>query len=163
MVPLGRLLDALSEVPDPRRAEGERYSLAPLLLFTVLALLSGATSFRHINCFLEQRRIVLTALFGCTLKRAPSLNTLRTVLQMLDRDALEEAFRQQAWDLLPPAELGRMPVVAIDGKTLKGSSPALSRTYKEYEEMLFAKKLNADPAGTMPATAKAVFPASIAQ
>ena len=65
MVPFGRLLDALSEVPDPRRAEGKRYPLAPLLLFTVLALLSGATSYRHIICFLEQRRIVLNALFGC--------------------------------------------------------------------------------------------------
>ena len=61
MVPFGRLLDALSEVPDPRRAEGKRYPLAPLLLFTVLALLSGATSYRHIICFLEQRRIVLSA------------------------------------------------------------------------------------------------------
>jgi predicted transposase YbfD/YdcC len=121
MVPFCRLRDALSEVPDPRRAEGKRYPLAPLLLFTVLALLSGATSYRHIICFLEQRRIVLNALFGCTLKRAPSLNTLRTVLQMLDRDALEEAFRQHAQGLLAPAELGRMPVVALDGKTLKGS------------------------------------------
>src|SRR3954470_22508059 len=121
MVLFGRLFDALSEVPDPRRAEGKRYPLAPLLLFTVLALLSGATSYRHIICCLEQRRIVLNALFGCTLKRAPSLNTLRTVLRRLDRDALEEAFRQHAQGLLPPAELGRMPVVALDGKTLKGS------------------------------------------
>jgi hypothetical protein len=48
MVPFSRLLDALSEVPDPRRAEGKRYSLAPLLLFTVLALLSGATSYHRI-------------------------------------------------------------------------------------------------------------------
>jgi hypothetical protein len=40
---------------------------------------------------------------------------------MLDRDALEEAFRQHARGLLPPAEPGRMPVVALDGKTLKGS------------------------------------------
>jgi hypothetical protein len=119
MVPFSRLLDALGEVPDPRRAEGKRYPLAPLLLFTVLALLSGATSYRHIICFLEQRRLVLNALFGCTLKRAPSLNTLRTVLQTLDRDALEDAFRQHARGLLPAA--GRMPVVALDGKTLKGS------------------------------------------
>ena len=92
MVPFSRLLAAMSEVPDPRRAAGKRYPLAPLLLFTVLALLSGATSYRHIICFLEQRRLVLNALFGCALKRAPSLNTLRTVLQTLDRDALEEAF-----------------------------------------------------------------------
>jgi hypothetical protein len=75
MVPFSRLLAAMSEVPDPRRAAGKRYPLAPLLLFTVLALLSGATSYRHIICFLEQRRIVLNALFGCSLKRAPSLNT----------------------------------------------------------------------------------------
>src|SRR5687767_5552875 len=118
MVPFCRILAALSEVPDPRRAQGKRYPLAPLLLFTVLAQLSGATSYRHILCFLEQRRIGFNALFGCTLKRAPSLNTLRTILQMLDRDALEDAFRQHARGLLPPAELGRMPVVALDGKTL---------------------------------------------
>src|SRR5688500_7788839 len=121
MVPFSRLLEALSEVPDPRRAEGKRYALAPLLLFTVLALLSGATSYRRIIIFLEQRRVVLNALFGCSLKRAPSLNALRTVLQTLDRAALEDAFRRHAQDLLPPAEPGRRPVVALDGKTLKGS------------------------------------------
>ncbi len=94
------------------------------MLFTVLALLSGATSYRHIICFLEQRRLVLNALFGCTLKRAPSLNTLRTLLQTLDRDALEDAFRQHARGLLPAA--GPMPVVALDGKTLKGSFDRLN-------------------------------------
>ena len=112
MVPFGRLLDALSEVPDPRRAEGKRYPLAPLLLFTVLALLSGATSYRHIICFLEQRLILL--------------NTLRTMLQDLDGDALEQAFRRHAEGLLPTAEPGRRPVVALDGKTLKGSFDPLN-------------------------------------
>jgi hypothetical protein len=81
MVPFSRLLDALGEVPDPRRAEGRRYPLAPLLLFTVLALLSGATSYRRIIIFLDQRRLALNAVFGVALKRAPSLNTLRSVLQ----------------------------------------------------------------------------------
>jgi hypothetical protein len=120
MVPFSRLLDALSEVPDPRRAEGKRYPLAPLLLFTVLALLSGATSYRRIIIFLEQRRIVLNTLFGFSLKRAPSINTVRTVLQGLDGDALEQAFRRHAEGLLARTR-GRMPVIALDGKTLKGS------------------------------------------
>lgn len=93
MIPFSRLLTALSEVPDPRRAEGRRYPLAPLLLFTVLALLSGATSYRRIIIFLDQHRIVLNEVFGVALKRAPSVNTLRTVLQDLDGDALEQAFR----------------------------------------------------------------------
>jgi DDE_Tnp_1-associated len=120
MVPFSRLLTALSEVPDPRRAEGRRYPLAPLLLFTVLALLSGATSYRRIIIFLEQRRGVLNALFGFSLKRAPSINTVRTVLQGLDGDALEQAFRRHAEGLLARTR-GRMPVIALDGKTLKGS------------------------------------------
>lgn len=120
MVPFCRLLDVVSEVPDPRRAEGKRYPLAPLLLFTVLALLSGATSYRRIIIFLEQRRVVLNALFGFSLKRAPSINTVRTVLQGLDGDALEQAFRRHAEGLLARTR-GRMPVIALDGKTLKGS------------------------------------------
>jgi DDE_Tnp_1-associated len=121
MIPFCRLLTALSEVPDPRRAEGRRYPLAPLLLFTVLALLSGATSYRRIIIFLDQRRITLNAVFGFALKRAPSVNTLRTVLQELDGDALEQAFRRHAGGLLPAVEAELMPVIALDGKTLKGS------------------------------------------
>src|SRR4051794_39137499 len=96
MVPFCRLLSALSEVPDPRRAEGRRYPLAPLLLFPVLALLSGATSYRRIIIFLDQRRLALNAVFGVALKRPPSLNTLRSVLQEVDGDALEQAFRRHA-------------------------------------------------------------------
>ena len=121
MPSFSRLLTALSEVPDPRRAEGRRYPLAPLLLFTVLALLSGATSYRRIIIFLDQRRLALNEVFGVALKRAPSVNTLRTVLQELDGDALEQAFRRHAEGLLPVTEPGRMPVIALDGKTLKGS------------------------------------------
>ncbi len=87
---------------------------------SVLALMSGATSYRRILCFLDQRRSVLNALFGCSVKRAPSLNTLRTVLQTLDRDALEQALRRHACSLLAPPT-GPRPVIALDGKTLRGS------------------------------------------
>ncbi len=121
MVPFSRLLEALCEVPDPRRAEGKRDPLPPLLLFTGLALLSGATSYRRIITFVEQRRTVLHARFGYDLKRAPSLNTRPTVLQALDPAALEEAFRRHAQRLLRAAVPGSMPVIALDGKTLKGS------------------------------------------
>jgi hypothetical protein len=36
------LLSLFSEVSDPRREQGKMYSLAPILLFTVLAMLAGA-------------------------------------------------------------------------------------------------------------------------
>jgi hypothetical protein len=42
------------------------------------------------------------------------------VLQELDGDALEQAFRRHAGGLLPAVEAELMPVIALDGKTLKG-------------------------------------------
>ena len=56
MAPFSNLLAALADIPDPRRAQGKRYPLRYMLLFTVWALLSGAKSYRGIITFLEQRR-----------------------------------------------------------------------------------------------------------
>ena len=121
MVPFSRLLSALQDIPDPRRAEGKRYPLDCLLLFTVLALLSGARSYRGIITFLEQRRELLNAHFGVDLKRAPAVNTLRTLLQTLQTDALEAVFRRHAKALLSAGETGDRLAIALDGKTLRGS------------------------------------------
>lgn len=121
MVPFSQLLAALEEVPDPRRAQGKRYPLPYLLVFTVLALLSGAKSYRGIITFLEQRREHLNRHFGVALRRAPAVNTLRTVLQSLQAEALEAAFRRHAKALLAQHEGGGPSVIALDGKTLRGS------------------------------------------
>lgn len=121
MVPFSRLIQALQDVPDPRRAQGKRYPLPYLLLFTVLALLSGARSYRGIITFLEQRRELLNVQFGVDLKRAPAVNTLRTVLQALETETLEEALRRHAKSLLPAGKPGERPAIALDGKTLRGS------------------------------------------
>ena len=51
MAPFSNLLAALGDVPDPR-AQGKRYPLPYLLMFTVLALLSGARSYRGVITFL---------------------------------------------------------------------------------------------------------------
>src|SRR5512134_1289849 len=126
MVPFSNLLAALQDVPDPRRAQGKRYPLAYLLLFTVLALLSGAKSYRGIITFLEQRRGLLNRQFGVNLKRAPVVNTLRTMLQTLDTEDLEQAFRRHAKALLPAGMAGEKPVIALDGKTLRGSFDHIS-------------------------------------
>lgn len=121
MVPFSRLLAALKDVPDPRRAQGKRYPLPYLLLFTVLALLSGARSYRGVMTFLSCRHQLLNQVFGTTLKRAPALNTLRTVLQALDGGTLESAFRTHAKALLDLAAPVGPTVIALDGKTLCGS------------------------------------------
>ena len=93
-MPFGSLLAALAEIRDPRRLQGQRYSLSHLLLFSVLAVLAGATSYQKIITFIAVQR--LNAAFGAGLRRAPAVNTLRRLFLALERDDLEAAFRRHA-------------------------------------------------------------------
>ena len=121
MVPFTGLLAALGEIPDPRRRQGRRYPLAHLLLFSVLAVLAGATSYRGILVFIAVHRERLNAVFGTTLRRAPAVDTLRAPFQALDPIALEAAFRRHARELSEAAPTPGVRVIALDGKTLKRS------------------------------------------
>ena len=68
MISYCRLIEALAAIPDPRRAQGRRFPLAYLLLFCVLAVLSGAKSFTHIVIFMRERRELLNQVFGIYFK-----------------------------------------------------------------------------------------------
>ena len=93
-MPFAVLLAALAEVPDPRRAQGQRYSMCHLLLFSVLATLAGATSYRKIVTFIALQRERLNTVFGACFRCAPAVNTLRHLFLALGRDDLEAAFRR---------------------------------------------------------------------
>jgi hypothetical protein len=121
MVPFAALLSALSGIPDPRRSQGRRYPLPHLLLFSVLAVLAGATSYRGILTFIGVHRERLNATFGTRLRRAPAVNTLRNLFLALDPADLETAFRRHARGLHEAAPRPGRPVVALDGKTLRRS------------------------------------------
>ena len=95
-MPFGPLLAALAEIRDPRRPQGQRYSLKHLLLFSVLAVLAGATSYQKIITFIAVQRGRLNTAFGACLRRAPAVNTLRSLFLALERDDLEAAFRRHA-------------------------------------------------------------------
>ena len=122
MMPFAGLLAALEGVPDPRRRQGRRYPLPHLLLFSVLAVLAGATSYRGIRVFIAVHRERLNATFGVTLRRAPAVNTVRALFQALAPAALEAAFRRHAGELSDAAPAASGPrVIALDGKTLRRS------------------------------------------
>jgi predicted transposase YbfD/YdcC len=120
LVPFAPLLAALAEVRDPRRAQGQRYSLRHLLLFSVLAVLAGATSYQGIITFIALQRERLNAVFGARFRRAPAVNTLRHLFLALDRDDLEAAFRRHA-GALTAGTPEVLRTIARDGKTLRGS------------------------------------------
>ncbi len=120
-MPFGSLLAALAEVRDPRRAQGQRYSMRHLLLFSVLAVLAGATSYQRIITFIGFQRDRLNAVFGACFRRAPAVNTLRHLFLALGRDDLEAAFRRHARALGACAKPEAMSTIALDGKTLRRS------------------------------------------
>lgn len=120
------LLSLFSQVSDPRRGQGKMYPLAPILLFTVLAMLAGARSYRQVHSFIRTHLDRLNDGFGVSLRRAPAYTSVRFILQGLDADEMERVFRAHAACLAkaPVDSASMLPAVAIDGKTLRGSFDA---------------------------------------
>jgi len=115
------LLDVLADVPDPRRAQGQLYTLPHVLLFAILAIVTGCNSYRGIVTFIAVHRRKLNATFGLKWRRAPAHTAIRYILQGLDLAAVEVAFRRHAAP--PQAVNGRQGQgsIALDGKRLRGS------------------------------------------
>ncbi|CAH2605756.1 transposase (plasmid) [Rhodovastum atsumiense] len=118
------LLDLLAEIPDPRRAEGKRYKLPHVLLFSILALVTGGNSYRGIVTFIDVHRHRLNAAFGLRWRRAPSHTAVRAILQGLDPAGVEAAFRRHAALLQAARAIPGQGSIALDGKTLRGSFDA---------------------------------------
>ncbi len=116
------LLDVLADVPDPRRAQGQVYKLPHvLLLFSILAIVTGCNSYRGVVTFIDVHRHWLNAAFSLTWKRAPAHTAVRYVLQGLDSAAVEVAFRRHAALLQAADETQGLGSIALDGKTLRSS------------------------------------------
>jgi len=116
-----QFLARLSEVPDPRRAEGKIYKLPYVLLFSILAVVTGGNSFRSIETFIKVHRRRLNAAFGLRWRRAPAHTAIRYILQGLDPQAVEQVFRRHAAGVCDtPTDPARRSI-ALDGKTLRRS------------------------------------------
>lgn len=116
-----QLLGLLSEIPDPRRAEGKLYTLPHVLLFSILAVVTGGNSFRAIETFIKVHRHRLNTVFGLRWKRAPAHTAIRYILQGLDTGAVEQVFRHHAAGLHGDATDPARRTIALDGKTLRRS------------------------------------------
>src|SRR5512134_540228 len=114
------LRNCLMTIPDPRRAQGKLYDLPHLLLFSILAVAAGATSYRRVHQFIATHWQRLNQAFGCPWKRAPAYTSIRYALQGLNAAEVERVFRTHAAALAGEPTAAR-PAVALDGKTLRGS------------------------------------------
>ena len=115
------LLEQLEKVTDPRRAQGKRYPLNFLLCFSILAILSGAKSYRDLSRFMKKRRKTLNKLFGLNWKNSPSKSQLRDILCNIEIDHIESVFREYTQELNKINGGTLKNRVGLDGKSLRGS------------------------------------------
>jgi hypothetical protein len=109
----------LLEIKDHRRKQGLRYQQGHILLFSILAILSGATSYRKICQFIVAHYEELNNLFSLNWKRMPAYTTIRDIIQGTDSEELEESFRKHSARLLNRDE--KRVFIGYDGKVLRGS------------------------------------------
>ena len=121
------LVEALAQIPDPRKARGIRHGVVAIVLLGACAVLTGARSFAAIGEYAHDTgRAVLDRLgVGAVV---PHGSTIRRVLRDLDPVEVEAAMR--SWvlaqlvdkprpDAVPMRE--QRQVLALDGKTVRGA------------------------------------------
>jgi len=116
---LGGLYSEFEKLTDQRKARGKRYRLALILLLFVLAKLCGEDHPYGIAQWLGGRAASLITMLGLSCRRLPSHNTLRRALQCaVNLRQLQKVVR---CFLCQRSASGRSVLVAMDGKTLRGS------------------------------------------
>jgi hypothetical protein len=114
------LLDYLKQIPDHRRAQGRLFDLPHLLLFSILAIASGADSYRKMAIFIEENFKTLQDAYELKWKRPPSYNAIRHTIHGLDQKATERVFRAYGKETTAFAK-GKLTTVSMDGKALRHS------------------------------------------
>jgi predicted transposase YbfD/YdcC len=131
------LLEFFSEVKDPRRKQGTRYQLKYVLLFCVLAVLSGATGYATMALWMKMKQKELQKTFNLKWVKMPGKTCISELFMSLDKAEVEKSFRAYSFDLAnskltatrglktanpnPATKPFKSFQIAVDGKTLKGS------------------------------------------
>lgn len=121
------LVEALKQVPDPRKRQGKRHRWITLLTLIAAALASAQRTPQEITRWVHSRRIQLFALLPPSVSRLPSGATLRRALAQLDVAALETALSAfhppsiapLATSPTRPTPAPALQGVAIDGKAIR--------------------------------------------
>lgn len=114
------LLTIFNEIPDERRAQGRKYELSYVLLFTVFAILSGADSYRKTAIYISENFKKLKKEFKLKWKEPPGYTTIRFIIQGVNVYELEKAFRKYS-KMIAGLNSDEYIFINLDGKTARSS------------------------------------------
>jgi hypothetical protein len=121
LVPTARsqyLVDLLAQVPDPGKRRGRRHPLAGLPAVGIAAVIAGSRSFAAIGQWAAGASPDVLAVLGAA--RGPAEeSTFRRAFALVSVDVLDRVLG--AWLWTRTAQAGGRPVIAIDGKTVRGA------------------------------------------
>jgi DDE family transposase len=115
------LLEALSAVPDPRKARGKHYSWVLLLTLVSSALGSGERSGHGIASWVVEHTEALLLWLRPKRGRLPSESTLRRALRQVDVVALEQQVAQYTC-AIAAATQPHSAVISPQGEILQGQA-----------------------------------------
>lgn len=112
------LLEAFSELPDPRLARGKEHRWSELLFIAVCTLLTGGESFYDMEDFASMREEWLRTFLELP-GGPPSHDTFNRLFQALDPAAFAETFALWTQSLRVTLPAGEREIVALDGKAAR--------------------------------------------
>jgi predicted transposase YbfD/YdcC len=114
---LDQLIEAFSEIDDPRCDYKVEHNLLEILIMAICGVIACAESWEDIALYARSKEAWLRSFL--TLKNGiPSHDTFRRVFMLIDPTQFEQCFRHWIGQWLGTAPVGH---VAIDGKTLRHS------------------------------------------
>mgnify|MGYP006283749061 FL=1 len=116
-MPEAPLIDSFAEIEDPRHSRNTLYPIEEVLLLAICGAISGANDFVSIAEFGEAKLGWLRGLLPFE-RGVPSHDTLTRVFGQIEPSEFERCFR--AWTRRVEEKTDGQ-VVAVDGKTLRGS------------------------------------------
>jgi len=117
------LSEVFASVPDPRDPRGVRHPLSSVLVIAQAAVAAGARTLLGISEWAgDVDREVLSRLGIDAQVRLPSESTIRRTLAAVDGDDLDR--RVAVWMATRVGQRAGRTVIAVDGKSLRGGTPA---------------------------------------
>ena len=117
------LSEVFASVPDPRDPRGVRHPLTSVLVIAQAAVAAGARTLLGISEWVADTDREALARLGIGVDVSlPSESTIRRTLAGLDGDGLDAAMA--AWMATRVGQLAGRTVIAVDGKSLRGATPA---------------------------------------
>jgi predicted transposase YbfD/YdcC len=118
------MMDAVADVPDPRKRRGQRHPWAVILTLISAALVCGQRNGRAIGQWVSEHTAELQRELALPAQPLPSTSTLRRALRAMDVAALEARLTHYVQTLdapPPPAATAPWQGQAVDGKAVRGA------------------------------------------